>query len=112
MKRCPNCNRVYSDMVTVCSVCQTNLNVNLSDGANQKQDNYIGVSQTAQTTANTQQNSQEKGNWLWILPGLLLPLAGLIAWLCLKNKNPASAKIALRGALIGFFLNIALRFIV
>lgn len=113
MKRCPNCSRVYSDMVTVCPVCQTNLNANPIGASTQNQSNYTvpTVSQPVQTATGTQQSTQDKGNWFWVLPGLLMPLAGVIIWLCLRKNHPANAKIASTGALIGFFLNIALRYV-
>lgn len=53
----------------------------------------------------------EKGNWLWGLLGLVFPIAGWIAWGCLKKNHPASAKIAGYAGLIGFLLNIVLSFL-
>lgn len=57
------------------------------------------------------QQKPDKVNWLWGLLGLVFPIAGLIAWACLRKKHPASAKIAIYAALAGFLINIALNFL-
>ena len=57
------------------------------------------------------QNPQEKGRFGWGLLGFLLPLVGLILFLVWKKDKPANAKIAGKGALIGFIFFIVLIFI-
>lgn len=125
MKRCPNCGRAYSDMVTVCPNCQ----ISLSSGAvGASQKNTIPAAPTVQQPAahpapnpapnpvqapapqSTSQDT-EKGNILWAVPGLLFPFVGLILWLCWRSKKPANARIAANGAAIGMLLSIVLRFI-
>lgn len=119
MKRCPNCGRAYSDMVAVCPNCQVGLSSGAA-GVSQKntfsaapvvqQPAVKPASNPVQTSApqNTSKNT-EKGNILWAVPGILIPLAGLILWLCWRSKKPANAKIAAYGAAIGMILAVILR---
>ena len=121
MKRCPNCGRAYSDMVTVCPNCKIGLSSG-AGGASQK--NTISVVPVVQQPAanpapnpvqvpapqSTSQDTQ-KGNILWAVPGFLFPFVGLILWLCWRSKKPANAKIAAYGAAAGMLLSAILRFV-
>ena len=134
MKKCPSCGRVYSDMVTVCPNCKVTLSAGTSGGAASPagarnpvsggSQNYAPpvspVTQTpsaqpvqtpVQTPVPTEKTVKDSGNFLWAVPGIILPLIGWILWACWKSKKPKTAKVAAIGAWIGFFLNMALRFL-
>ena len=40
--------------------------------------------------------------------GFFIPLAGLILWIMWKDKTPLKAKSCIKGAIIGFAVNIVL----
>lgn len=128
MKRCPTCGMLYSDMVTECPTCKIRLGDNSQPSPRsvtppvtppvetrtpatppvqtQPPVNYVPsqpVTPPPAPVANI-----DKGGFLWYLPGLLMPIAGLIVGLCVKKKKPNCANAAFKGAGIGFFANILL----
>ncbi len=111
MKRCPNCNRAYSDVVKVCSACGTDLSGNAAPVRPQSTQNYTAAEQKNETSVvksqvvkpAVQNNSAvDSGNILWVLPGLFVPIAGWILYFVWKDKKPKTAKVANIGAWIGF----------
>ena len=129
MKRCPTCGMLYSDMITVCPTCKVQLGGNPQPTPSatrptpppvqpqapvqpqtpvQPDPPYNPAQPQVSVQSQASSSSYDKGGFLWYLPGLFIPLAGLILGLCVKKNKPNSAKAAYRGALIGFILGIAL----
>lgn len=115
MKKCPNCGRAYSDMVSVCPECKVSLN-----GSANGSQTYQNPPQPTQPPQPSQQYNQapvpsaakkDSGSIFWGIPGLLLPLVGVILYFCWKKSRPKTASVALKGAAIGFLLNMAMQFI-
>ena len=110
MKKCPYCNRAYSDMVKMCSICGTDLsgsaaanraqNVRSSTVVEQKNDTKVVTGQVVQTPA--QNNSVDSGNILWGVLGFCFPIVGWILAAKWKYTKPQTAKIANTCAWIGF----------
>lgn len=118
MKRCPTCGMLYSDMVTECPTCKIRLGDNSQPtppvssrpvtppAQTQSPVNYVPSQPVTPPPAPVA--NKDKGGFLWYLPGLLMPIAGLIVGLCVKKKKPNCANAAFKGAGIGFFANILL----
>lgn len=121
MKRCPNCNRAYSDSVKVCSACGADLCGNTAPVRTQTAQNRTTPEQKTKTSVvegqivkpvvqnNSAQNNavqnnavNDSGSILWGLPGLFFPIAGWILYYVWKDKKPKTAKVANIGAWIGF----------
>lgn len=122
MKKCPTCGRMYSDIVSVCPDCKTQLgsNTGSSSAGNSYQQPQQYVQQTQQTQQPYQQQSQSKpqpapkkdsGSFLWGIPGFLVPIIGVILYFCWKKSRPNNASVALKGAAIGFIVNMVLQHI-
>ena len=129
MKKCPNCGRAYSDMVSVCPECKVSLNGS-ANGSQTYQNppqqqppqptRPPQPSQPSQQQQVSQQHNQapvssaakkDSGSIFWGIPGLLIPLVGVILYFCWKKSRPKTASVALKGAAIGFLLNMAMQFI-
>lgn len=130
MKRCPTCGMLYSDMITECPTCKVRLGDNSQPSPRPVtppvqpqtpvtppvqtrtpvtppvQTNYVPPQPVAPSPAPVA--NKDKGGFLWYLPGLLMPIAGLIVGLCVKKKKPNCANAAFKGAGIGFVANIIL----
>lgn len=120
MKRCPTCGMLYSDMVTECPTCKVRLGDDSqpspspaappvqprTSAINPVQTNYIPPQPV--TPAPAPVANKDKGGFLWYLPGLLMPIAGLIVGLCVKKNRPNCASAAFKGAGIGFVANLIL----
>ena len=118
MKRCPTCGMLYSDMVTECPTCKVRLDGNTQPAPpvtprpatppvhTQAPASYIPPQPV--TAAPASVVNKDKGGFLWYIPGLLMPIAGLILGLCVKKKKPNCANAAFKGAGIGFVANIIL----
>lgn len=110
MKRCPNCNRAYSDMVKICSACGTDLSGNAvpvqpQDNAAKEQPKETRVVEGQVVKTAVQNNAiVDSGNILWGLPGFFVPIAGWLLYFVWKNKKPKTAKVANIGAWVGFVL--------
>lgn len=111
MKRCPNCNRVHSDIAKVCSSCGTDLCGNAAPVRPQNTQNYTTVEQKKETRvvqgqvikpAVQNDSVKDSGSILWALPGLFVPIVGWILYFVWKDKKPNTAKVANIGAWIGF----------
>lgn len=102
MKTCPTCNRVYSDMVTVCPACHTNLSSGVTPVPQPKP-----VSQpqpVPQPEPNPQPEPDDKLSFGYILLSFFLPIVGIILWKSMKKSQPAAAKTALICAILGIIL--------
>lgn len=118
MKRCPTCGMLYSDMVTECPTCKIRLGDNSQPAPSasprpvtppvqtQAPVNYVPPQPV--TAPQAPVVNKDKGGFLWYLPGLLVPIAGLIVGLCVKKKKPNCANAAFKGAGIGFVVNMVL----
>ena len=133
MKRCPNCNRAYSDMVQFCSACGTSL----SGGAapTQSQNNQYSAARTQQQNTRAPQNqnfqpavqnqinkpvvqnqntqpavqnksANDTGSFGWGVLGFLFPIVGWILHHVWKNDKPNNAKVVNTGAWIGCVVGI------
>lgn len=111
MKRCPQCNRAYSDMVKVCSACGTDLSGNPAPTRSQPIQNHTAVEQKQETRVVQAQvvqkpvqntSADDSGSFLWVVPGLFIPLVGWILYFVWKDKKPKNAKMANIGAWVGF----------
>lgn len=120
MKKCPNCGRAYSDMVSVCPECKVSLNGSANGSQTYQNPPQQQPPQPTQPPQPSQQYNQapvpsaakkDSGSIFWGIPGLLIPLVGVILYFCWKKSRPKTASVALKGAAIGFLLNMALRFI-
>lgn len=135
MKKCPSCGRAYSDMISVCPECNVSLNggavsnhtsqqtVNPPQQKNWQPPQPVQVPQQQQISQQQQVPQQynpapvqpaakkDSGSFLWGIPGFLIPLVGVILYFCWKKSRPKTAAMALKGAGIGFFLNMVLQFI-
>ncbi len=79
---CSNCGKEIADNASVCVGC--------------------GVSVKTMKA----KNDTASAGWWWL--GFLIPLAGLLIWICCNDSAPAKAKKAGIGALVGFILSIVL----
>ena len=79
---CSNCGREIDDKAVVCVGC----------GASVKNMKI--------------KNSKASAGWWWL--GFLIPLAGLLVWICCNDSDPAKAKKAGIGALVGFIVSVVL----
>lgn len=54
--------------------------------------------------------NNDSGNFWWAVPGFFIPLVGLFIFFLIRDKKPASAKMALIGACAGvaFYLVLAM----
>ena len=94
---CKNCGMKMNEQDSYCSNCGTAVqNGSFQQGATSQQP----VSRPA-PIAHT-----NKYDFLWILLGLIIPLAGFIIFLVWKDSNPKAAKYAGVGALITTCLGI------
>lgn len=107
MKRCSTCGMLYSDMVTECPTCKIPLGGNPQSSPVVNPSHVTSPVQT-QPPVQNQPPVVDKGGFLWYIPGLLMPIAGLIVGFCVKKKKPNSASAAFKGAGIGFVANIIL----
>ena len=130
MKKCPNCGRVYSDMVSVCAACKTNLS-----GGNRTTGTASSASlgytppktytppQTGYTppqpyispqvppqppTTNNTAYKPDKAGIFSIIVSFLVPIVGLILYFCWKKDRPASAKSVSKAAAFGIIVSVAL----
>ena len=110
MKKCPNCARAYSDIVSVCPECNIPLNSNAGSG-NQPQQRNVQVPPVPPVPQAKPAAKKDSGNILWGILGFLIPIVGVILYFCWKKSRPRTAAVALKGAGIGFFVNMALQFI-
>ena len=126
MKRCPTCGMLYSDMITECPTCKVRLGDNSqpnSSPVTPPVQPQAPVTPPVQHYAPVQTNyappqpvtappapaaSKDKGGFLWYIPGILMPIAGLIVGFCVKKKKPNCANAAFKGAGIGVIANIIL----
>lgn len=118
MKRCPTCGMLYSNIVTECPTCK----IRLGDDSQPSMPvtprpvtppvqphipvNHVPPTPVTPTPAPAA--TKDNGGFLWYLPGLLMPIAGLIVGLCVKKKKPNCASAAFKGAGIGFIANMLL----
>lgn len=79
MKFCQNCGEQLHETQDVCLKC--------------------GASVTKKTSSN------DTGSFGWGLLGFCIPIVGLILYLVWKDDQPMNAKIAGKGAIIGFVIN-------
>lgn len=121
MKRCPNCNIAYSDVVKVCSACGTDLSGNAAPIRPQKiqnhTQNYTQVEQHSETRvvqgqvvntpAQTNQTN-DSGHLLWGVFGFILPFPGLIMYLIWRKTKPLTASMVGKGSAIGYGVSFAL----
>lgn len=115
MKRCPHCNRMYSDGVQVCGACGTDLSgaakpVQPQNAPNnmveeQPKENYMVHKQVVAPIVQTNA-TDDSGSIGWGILGALCPVAGWVLGGVWKNTKPKSAKIANAGAWVGFILGI------
>ena len=117
MKRCPNCNRAYSDVVTVCSVCGTDLSGNAAPVRSQSTQNQVYVEQPKETRvvqgqvvntpAQTNQTN-DSGHLLWGVFGFILPFPGLMLYLLWRKTKPLTANMVGKGSAIGYGVSFVL----
>lgn len=53
--------------------------------------------------------NNDSGGFWWAIPGFLIPLVGLVIFFIIRKDKPASAKMALIGAGVGFAFYLALQ---
>ena len=82
---CSNCGREIDDKAVVCVGCGASVKNMKSMSAN---------------------NAKASAGWWWL--GFLIPLAGLLVFICCNDSNPAKAKKAGIGALVGFIVSVVL----
>ncbi len=82
MAYCKHCGTQIEDTAVICAACGTS------------------VAETAPVKA------EGKASFGWAVLGFFFPLVGLILWLVWKNDEPAKAKRAGVGALVGFIVNV------
>ena len=85
MAYCKHCGTQIEDSAVVCASCGTSV----ADIAPEKA-------------------VEQKASFGWAVLGFFFPLVGLILWLVWKNDEPAKAKRAGKGALVGFIVNVVL----
>ena len=115
MKRCPNCNRAYSDVVKVCSACGTDLSGNATPVRPQAPQNYAAKERPQETRVVEGQvikpvvhsdSANDSGSIGWGVLGFAFPIVGWILHHTWKDKKPNNAKVANTGAWIGFAVGI------
>ncbi len=82
---CPNCGAPVDENANVCTKCGVRL-----------------------AKEEKKQVSEDKNSIALDILGLLIPIVGLILYLCYKNQSPTKAKNIGICALIGFILNLVL----
>lgn len=80
---CPNCGKETNPNAAVCLSCGCSL-----------------------VNSQVQSSIEDKDNIGWGVLGFFIPLIGLILYLVWRDSKPKAAKIAGKGALIGFVLGI------
>lgn len=120
MKTCPNCHRIYSDMVTTCTACGTSLSSNAAPNQPQVSNPGTPEIQNWGNNINVPQNNnpapqsngtQDSGSALWVLPGIFIPLVGWGLYFAWRKNKPRNAKMANIGAWIGFVSGFLLQMI-
>lgn len=116
MKICNMCRSQLPDTYTACPNCG-NPNLVIDQTAQQPMNNGMqqpmnnGMQQPMggyqqpmyqQPMPMGNQQVEDKGNFLYAIPGLLIPLVGIILYFVLKKSKPQSAKIAGIAGLIGW----------
>ncbi len=108
MKICSMCRSQLPDSYVACPNCG-NPNLVMDQSANQVNNNYQqpfnGYQQQmnyGQPMPGQVQNVEDKGNLLYGIPGLIIPLVGWIMYFVMKNTKPKSAKIAGISGFIGW----------
>ena len=131
MKKCPNCGRAYSDMVSVCPACKTSLSGNAATNRPApQQSSYQPPRPTPQPQQPTYQPPRptpqpqqpayqppqpattyyddDKAGIVWLVLSFLLPIIGIILYFKWRYERPAAAKSVSIAACAGIFLGIAL----
>lgn len=89
---CRNCGKEIDESVQFCQFC----------GEKQVQSNVAEEVKTVEIKNSV--SVDDKGGFLWGLLGFLVPIVGLILYLCWQNEMPKNAKAVGTGALISAIL--------
>ena len=83
---CPKCQQEIPDESIVCPFCNGNVTDNAPQVEEEKPAKKAGLADKLGVT-----------DWWMFILGLLVPLAGFIVWLVLRESEPGKAQSALRG---------------
>lgn len=107
MRKCPQCGRMYSDMVSVCPACKVSIDGNAQTQSapvynppapSGQQPVYTPPVPAQPVPAPAPAPAKVEGNCFgWSVLSFFIPLVGLILYFCWKKEKPKAAKASLNG---------------